>query len=203
MNNFILADEINAELRALYQSFQACLNLRDKYIKLSCQRLEDNPTSYDGRFFPADSSNQSNKAEQYQPWRIYPPPPKPFWYRNNSQGMELPHEPAREKKTEFEWKDAGEIPGKHSKLNWNFEMDERGVYQIYNDDIKNEEDRKPIFEIPTIREYFMDLDFILSVISDGPAKSFAFRRLKYLQSNWKMYSLLNEYQELAEMKVSF
>ena len=54
----------------------------------------------------------------------------------------------------------------------------------------------------SIREYFLDLDYVLGVISDGPTKSFAFRRLKYLQSKWSMYCLLNEYQELADMKVS-
>lgn len=48
----------------------------------------------------------------------------------------------------------------------------------------------------------MDLEYILSVISDGPAKSFAYRRIKYLESRWNLYCLLNEYQELAEMKVS-
>lgn len=63
------------------------------------------------------------------------------------------------------------------------------------------EDRKPIFEVPTIREYYMDLDFVLNVISDGPTKSFAFRRLKYLSSGWEMYNLLNEYKEIAGMKV--
>lgn len=60
---------------------------------------------------------------------------------------------------------------------------------------------KPLFEVPTIREYFVDLDYVLGVISDGPAKSFAFRRLKYLNSKFTMYTLLNEYQELADMKV--
>jgi AMP deaminase len=62
-------------------------------------------------------------------------------------------------------------------------------------------DRKPIFDIPTIREYFMDLDFVLGVISDGPAKSFAFRRLQYLRAKFTMYTLLNEFQEMTEMKV--
>ena len=47
----------------------------------------------------------------------------------------------------------------------------------------------------------MDLDFVLSVVSDGPTKSFAFRRLKYLASKWSLYSLMNEYQETADMKV--
>lgn len=48
----------------------------------------------------------------------------------------------------------------------------------------------------------MDLEYILGVISDGPAKSFAYRRIQYLESRWNLYCLLNEYQELAEMKVS-
>ena len=64
-----------------------------------------------------------------------------------------------------------------------------------------EEEKKPVFDVPTIREYYMDLDTVLGVISDGPTKSFAFRRLKYLSSSWAMYSLLNEYQEIADMKV--
>lgn len=40
-----------------------------------------------------------------------------------------------------------------------------------------------------------------SIYSDGPAKSFAFRRLRYLDSKWQMYILLNEFQELADSKV--
>jgi hypothetical protein len=60
---------------------------------------------------------------------------------------------------------------------------------------------KPAFDIPDIREYFLDLEFVLGVIADGPTKSFAYRRLKYLASKFTMYSLLNEFQELADMKV--
>jgi len=59
----------------------------------------------------------------------------------------------------------------------------------------------PAFDIPDIREYFVDLEYVLGVISDGPTKSFAFRRLKYLASKFTMYTLLNEFQELADMKV--
>ena len=47
----------------------------------------------------------------------------------------------------------------------------------------------------------MDLDYVLGVISDGPTKSFAFKRLKYLASKFTMYSLLNEFQEIADVKV--
>jgi AMP deaminase len=65
----------------------------------------------------------------------------------------------------------------------------------------DENGSKPIFKVPTIKEYFQDLDYILNVIADGPAKSFAWRRLRYLESKWNLYVLLNEYQELADMKV--
>jgi hypothetical protein len=47
----------------------------------------------------------------------------------------------------------------------------------------------------------MDLDFVLGVISDGPTKSYAFRRLQYLRGKFNMYTLLNEVQEMTEMKV--
>jgi len=49
----------------------------------------------------------------------------------------------------------------------------------------------------------MDLDFVLGVISDGPIKSFAFRRLQYLRGKFTMYTLTNEFQEMTEMKVRF
>jgi hypothetical protein len=57
------------------------------------------------------------------------------------------------------------------------------------------------YRVPNLKEYFQDLEYILGVISDGPAKSYAYRRIKYLESRWDLYCLLNEYQELAEMKV--
>jgi AMP deaminase len=59
----------------------------------------------------------------------------------------------------------------------------------------------PLFFVPTIKDYYVDLDHLLSVIADGPTKSFAYRRLKYLQGKWGMYTLLNEHQELIDMKV--
>jgi len=59
----------------------------------------------------------------------------------------------------------------------------------------------PIVAIPTIREYYMDLDNILEISSDGPSKSFAFKRLQFLESRWNLYILLNEDQEMAHSKV--
>jgi AMP deaminase len=113
-------------------------------------------------------------------------------------------------------KDDCQIPAKDTR--WTFELDDEGVYQVYArkadaDDAnaavgeaaeanagKAKGKREKLARIPDLREYFTDLDYLLNVCSDGPAKSFAFRRLKYLASKWSLYCLLNEYQELADMK---
>ena len=96
-------------------------------------------------------------------------------------------------------------------------MNDEGVFEVFVDhdqlEIPDNElpaspgpasakGKQKIQHVPSLKEYFTDLDFLLGVCSDGPAKSFAFRRLKYLASKWSLYCLLNEYQELADMKVS-
>ncbi|KAG1836358.1 AMP deaminase [Suillus subalutaceus] len=199
---------ITPELARVVQSFQKCLELRDKYITKSLQRLGDNPRDHDGVFHGvaeglADVSgvkpdvNQSLAASQnspHEPWVIYPKPPPPHWHFAaketviSADGRVTPDD-------QFEFSQC-QIPGNHE---WVFEIDDKGVYQIYTN--SDAETKKPLFDIPTIREYFVDLDYVLGVISDGPAKSMAYRRLKYLASKFEMYSLLNEFQELADMKV--
>jgi len=93
---------------------------------------------------------------------------------------------------EFNMEDC-EIPGADP---WEFAIDDTGVYQVYEDSTRE----KPMFDIPSVREYFKDLDYVLAVIADGPTKSFAYRRLRYLSSKFQMYSLMNELQEMADMK---
>jgi AMP deaminase len=98
-----------------------------------------------------------------------------------------------------------------------FAMNDEGVFEVFVDHDQLEipdndipmspptgeaKGKQKIQHVPSLKEYFTDLDFLLGVCSDGPAKSFAFRRLKYLASKWSLYCLLNEYQELADMKVS-
>src|SRR5579872_7495791 len=38
----------------IFQSFEKCLSLRDKYMKISLQRLGDNPRDHDGHFSGID-----------------------------------------------------------------------------------------------------------------------------------------------------
>ncbi|KAG2009706.1 AMP deaminase [Coprinopsis cinerea AmutBmut pab1-1] len=198
---------LNTEQVLLLQSFQKCLELRDKYMLKSRQRLGDDPRDHDGHFqgipdedadpcgvrpdaqFGLDKSSTSSTASTNK-WKIYPPPPSPHWHWKQDQvvsggGKHIPGD-------SFKFEDC-EIPGPIE--GWSFKLDHKGVYQVY----KGEEE-KPAFDVPDIREYFLDLEYVLKVISDGPTKSFAFRRLKYLSSKFTMYSLLNEFQEMSDMK---
>lgn len=77
-----------------------------------------------------------------------------------------------------------------------FSLDQYGVYQVFEE----AHDMEPAIRVPTIREFYMDLENILAVSSDGPSKSFAFRRLQYLEGKFNLYVLLNEYQETADSK---
>ncbi|TFY76081.1 hypothetical protein EWM64_g7931 [Hericium alpestre] len=205
--------DVAFEFNYLFDVFRKCLELRDKYIAVSSQRLGDNPRDHDGVFHgllpnvadvsgvrpDADLSNyelpESNEeAANRKPWQIYPKPPRPHWHWTAEKEVVSGGDNEEQQEEGFEFEKC-EIPGGHS---WDFKLDDTGVYQVYED--IEAEDKKPVMAVPSIREYFMDLEFVLGVIADGPAKSFAFRRLQYLSSKFSMYGLLNEFQEMADMK---
>jgi AMP deaminase len=199
-------------------------------MAVSRQRLGDDPRDHDGQFpgvapalaavsavrpdadpaavaalaagvgvgAPAAEEGSAHKAT---PWKIYPPPPPPHWqWRPDAPAPAGTHpKPLRGGSEEFDF-GACAIPGADADAR-TFELDDRGVYQVYAADVKEGQERTPLVEVPTIREYFMDLDYVLGVISDGPTKSFAYRRLKFLASKFTMYTLLNEFQETGDMKV--
>jgi AMP deaminase len=193
---FAMSDSsVTAELSAIYTNVQKVLDLRHKYIRLSLQRNFDNPKD--------DAA-----------WRIYPPHPEPVWNdsskerRNASSSMQNsavlePTEPAKPPRKmgtnigeDFYLDDLLPVPGPSEM---SFRLDEGGVFQVY-ETAKSAELDTPIVAIPTLREFYIDLDAILDISSDGPSKSFAFRRLQYLEGKFNLYYLLNEYQETADSK---
>jgi AMP deaminase len=203
--------QITSELSAISKNIQRILDIRRKYIALSSQGPEDNPR---------------DKPE----WDIYPPPPEPAWkHGSDSQtgphGQPSSHEghgsgstnqnnteqntvsagqsdsrrPPRKRKPgqdigeDFNMEDILPLPGDDGRV---FRLDDGGVYQVFESDGAI----SPAIQIPTIREFYMDLEDILTTSSDGPSKSFAFRRLQYLEGKFSLYVLLNEYQETADSK---
>jgi AMP deaminase len=81
-----------------------------------------------------------------------------------------------------------------------FKMGDDGVYNLYKDEREALSIRHAIVTVPSLKKFYNDQEFILSVAGDGTTKSFAYRRLRYLESKFNMYYLLNEYQERADMK---
>ncbi|RMZ66976.1 AMP deaminase [Pyrenophora seminiperda CCB06] len=194
---FAMSDSsITAELSSIYKNIQKVLDIRHKYIRLSLQRSFDNPKDD-----PA--------------WRIYPSPPEPVWNdlskeRRNAGSSSMqnsgvlepsePPKPPRKMGTnigeDFDLEECLPVPGPGEM---SFRLDDSGVYQVY-ETAKSAELDTPIVSIPTLREFYIDLDSILDISSDGPSKSFAFRRLQYLEGKFNLYYLLNEYQETADTK---
>ena len=124
----------------IYESFDRCLSLRDKYMQVSLQRLGDDPRDHDGYFTgldpktadvsgvrpDVDISANTPPDSPHRPWRIYPRPPPPHWHWTPDT------EPVRGEqagKEEFMFETC-EIPVPHD--GWSFEIDETGVYQVYN-----------------------------------------------------------------------
>ncbi|CBF84765.1 uncharacterized protein ANIA_08872, partial [Aspergillus nidulans FGSC A4] len=178
-------DTVTSELNAICRKIRDLLGLRANYIQLSLQTLEDNPI---------------NRPE----WRIYPPPPEPAWGddKETARMNEDPGTDQRRRKMgenigeDFHLEECMPLPG---ESDWVFKLDESSVYQVYKNssDVDREE---PVVKIPSLRDFYMDLDAVIDVSTDGPAKSFSFKRLSYLEGKFQLYSLLNEYQEIADSK---
>ncbi|KAF6785372.1 AMP deaminase [Colletotrichum sojae] len=210
---------ITAELSSISKNIWSIMDLRERYIKLSRQAVDDNPKD--------DAS-----------WSIYPPPPQPAWGAEHARtsasteaagstanslngstilpaavvpgeahgllpvDLEYKQTPKKQRKPgqdigeDFSMGDLLPLPGADGAT---FKLDESGVYQVF-ENVDTEAAGIPLIRVPTIREFYMDLDQILSISSDGPSKSFAFRRLQYLEGKFNLYALLNEYQETADSK---
>ncbi|KAJ5715697.1 uncharacterized protein N7483_012878 [Penicillium malachiteum] len=179
-------DAITSELNAIYRKIKGLLHRRAKYMTLSQQRPGDDPR------------NQED-------WEIYPPPPEPAWHDGKEFQPENTGEPSdlTGKKRKM-GQDIGEdfdmdefsLPEESS---WTYRLDSNSVYQVFpSEDAADRQE--PIVRIPSLRDFYMDLDAVVDVSSEGPAKSFAFKRLSYLEGKFQLYTLLNEYQEIADSK---
>ena len=211
-------NSVASELSAIYTNVQKVLDIRHKYIRLSLQEPSDNPKDDPGwRIYPPPpepvwddekdrpiathssivGSNTSNAASDRDP----------LWNHGSiNTNTDVPEQAsissARKRRKagqnigeDFDMVDVLPLPEETEMI---YKLDETGVYQVY--ETVNSMDQIPILAIPSIREFYMDLDAILTISSDGPSKSFAFRRLQYLEGKFNLYVLLNEYQEIADSK---
>jgi AMP deaminase len=180
-------DAVTSELNAIYRKIKGLLERRSNYMALSLQRSEDDPR---------------NTPE----WEIYPPPPEPAWdegkeYQPGNAGGPSDLVGKKRKMGEdigedFDIKELEPLP-QHSA--WTYRLDGNSVYQVYESETAADQ-QEPLVQIPSLRDFYMDLDAVVDVSTDGPTKSFAFKRLSYLEGKFQLYALLNEYQEIADSK---
>ncbi|KAI9831900.1 MAG: putative zinc finger protein [Sarea resinae] len=211
--------QIATELSAIYANIQKVLDIRHKYIRLSLQGPSDNPKDDPSwKIYPPPpepvwdddrdrtghapgSVNNSSAlpSEDARPERIGQE------HSNMAHGEDQSaqqssrarrRKPGQDIGSDFDISDLLPLPEAGEMT---FRLDDSSVFQVY-ETAKSAELDTPIINLPTIREFYMDLDEILNVSSDGPSKSFAFRRLQYLEGKFNLYVLLNEYQEMADSK---
>ena len=159
----IAEKHLNEELKEIFGSLEHCIKTRAKYIKMSKQRLEDNP---------------KNKVQQE--------------FKNASFSSST--------NSNIELNDSEELDDMSKDLTVIFKVNDDGVLQLYQNNDNNAANSIPLVDIPSLKNFYQDQDRLLNIVTDGPTKSYAFRRLRYLEAKFQMYIMLNEYQEMADSK---
>jgi AMP deaminase len=143
--NIVTEPVINAEQAGLLKALQKCLELRDKYMFRSRQRLGDDPRDYDGHFralgddcadvcgvrpdFPVKNIKTQVKSQEnnFGKWNIYPKPPPPHWHWKDKEAVSADgSKPAGDEDFVFE---NCQVPGRQT--GWSYAIDAKGVYQVY------------------------------------------------------------------------
>ncbi|KAJ1955226.1 AMP deaminase, partial [Dipsacomyces acuminosporus] len=167
-------------LRGMNEGPEELKRIGDALVR--CMELRD---KYMDISLQHEIDNPKNKPD----WKIYPSPPKPAWHNFAKRTVD--------KDEEFDMSKC-EIPRPDDSV---FEVAESGVYQVYENEELRAAGEQPFTRAPSIKEFYMDLDFVLDTISDGPIKTWAFRRLRYLDARWQLYFLLNEREEAMQSKM--
>ncbi|KAL1021123.1 hypothetical protein UPYG_G00009100 [Umbra pygmaea] len=87
-------------------------------------------------------------------------------------------------------------------LNWVARMKD-GIIYVYKDAAAADQ-HKPLEElhIPEYEVFIDDMNFLIALIAQGPTKTYAHRRLKFLMSKFNVHEMLNEMEEMKELKLN-
>ncbi|KAI5864988.1 AMP deaminase [Durotheca rogersii] len=210
---------VTAELSTVFRNIQKVLDIRHRYIRLSLQRDGDNPKddrswhiyppppepawneanlNTDSHGVNTGSNSLSNSTvlpAHSGPQRVSDAPAATGTDAERKKGTKK-RKPGHDIGEDFDMDDLLPLP---QESEFTFRLDENGVYQVFENDAADKANT-PVVGVPTIKDFYMDLEEIISISSDGPSKSLAFRRLQYLEGKFNLYVLLNEYQETADTK---
>lgn len=164
--------------------------LLDIFSKIKkCQQMRKN---YQFNSVQLNSQNPKNRED----WEIYPEPPKPSYDAATKTEIKIENKPDWEV---FDKEDVMVPEYLADDNEFDYKLSADGTFVVY---YKADENKLISDDIPTLREYYIDLEYISNLSSDGPMKSFAFKRLQFLEAKWAMYSLLNEFSEIQQSKTN-
>lgn len=72
-----------------------------------------------------------------------------------------------------------------------------GVINVFH----NSNPKAPLLKYIDVKSWLRDTKMLIAMAADGPLKSFAYHRLKFLQSKFNMHNLLNGDDERTEQKI--
>lgn len=90
-----------------------------------------------------------------------------------------------------------QVPG---DSDYAFKLCPDGVYRVAPTEEELIAENFLFANIPTIEDFYQDFETVTNIVHDGPSKTFAFKRLKFLEAQFEMYSLMSEKREQLEQK---
>uniref|UniRef100_A0A2K5JRQ3 AMP deaminase n=2 Tax=Colobus angolensis palliatus TaxID=336983 RepID=A0A2K5JRQ3_COLAP len=84
-------------------------------------------------------------------------------------------------------------------LGYHLKMKDGVVYVYPNEAAASKDQPKPL-PYPNLDTFLDDMNFLLALIAQGPVKTYTHRRLKFLSSKFQVHQMLNEMDELKELK---
>ncbi|KAK9404597.1 AMP deaminase 1 [Crotalus adamanteus] len=84
-------------------------------------------------------------------------------------------------------------------LNYHTEM-KGGVVYVYADKEAAARGEPMDLSYPNLEVFIDDMNFLLALIAKGPVKTYSHRRLRFLSSKFNVHEMLNEMEELKELK---
>ncbi|XP_064618252.1 LOW QUALITY PROTEIN: AMP deaminase 2-like [Liolophura sinensis] len=196
------------DLQHASKSLVKALTIREKYMALSQQSFPKitarflqslhSGQKFQGMFEQLDSEDRKLTDEDEVDGVMYydiREQPRPVWSASKDFSSGEGNHPIHPPRTDGNPFISELPPGVGCQLKM-----KDGVMYVYQDaDHLGKE--KPIeFPYTDLQTFLDDQNMMYAFISDGPLKSFCYRRLSYLSSKYQLHTLLNELKESAEQK---
>ncbi|XP_030077385.1 AMP deaminase 1 [Microcaecilia unicolor] len=75
-----------------------------------------------------------------------------------------------------------------------------GVIHVYASQQDAEKNKPKDLMYPDLNSFVDDMNFLIALIAQGPVKTYSHRRLKFISSKYQVHEMLNEMEEMKELK---